>query len=255
MKNLFKLVLMSTLTLGVFGCSANSAEKDAADARVTAADARDKAADAEARVTAAEAHVRAADAAVDAAKAETRVIAAQPANSSGRPTESRVVIPSGTLLKVTLADTVDSDTSSAGDLFLANLSEAVMSDGATLLQKGTQVRGRVVDAEGAGRVKGRASISLQLTDIVQGSKTIPITTNTYAVTSDSQQKRDAGVIAGGAGVGAVIGAIAGGKKGAAIGAATGGGAGTGVVLATKGKEIHYGPETRLDFTLTNSVRL
>jgi len=33
-------------------------------------------------------------------------------------------------------------------------------------------------------------------------------------------------------------AIAGGKKGAAIGAVTGGGAGTGVVLATKGKEIH-----------------
>ncbi len=84
---------------------------------------------------------------------------------------------------------------------------------------------------------------------------IPITTNTFAATADSQQKRDAGIIAGGAGVGAAIGAIAGGKKGAAIGAATGGGAGTGVVLATKGEEIHYGPETRLNFTLTNSVRL
>jgi hypothetical protein len=104
-------------------------------------------------------------------------------------------------------------------------------------------------------VKGRSSISLKLTDIVQGDRTIPITTNTYATTSDSQQGRDAGVIAGGAGVGAVIGAIAGGKKGAAIGAATGGGAGTGVVLATKGEEIHYGPETRLNFTLTNSVKL
>ena len=109
--------------------------------------------------------------------------------------------------------------------------------------------------EGAGRVKGRATISLKLTDIVQGDRTIAITTNTFSATSDSQQGRDAGVIAGGAGVGAVIGAIAGGKKGAAIGAATGGGAGTGVVLATKGKQIHYGPETRLNFTLTNSVKL
>jgi hypothetical protein len=27
------------------------------------------------------------------------------------------------------------------------------------------------------------------------------------------------------------------------------------VLATKGKEIHYGPETRLNFTLANSVEL
>jgi hypothetical protein len=167
----------------------------------------------------------------------------------------RIVIPSGTLLKVTLIDAVDSNTSSAGDLFLANLSEAVMSDGVTLLQKGTQIRGRVVDAEGSSRVKGRASISLKLTEIVQGDRTIAIITDTYAATADSQQGRDAKVIAGGAGVGAVIGAIAGGKKGAAIGAATGGGAGTGVVLATKGKEIHYGPETRLNFTLTNSVQL
>jgi hypothetical protein len=35
----------------------------------------------------------------------------------------------------------------------------------------------------------------------------------------------------------------------------GGGGGTGVVLATKGHEIHYGPETHLNFTLTNSVEL
>jgi len=62
MKDLFKLVLISTLTLGVFGCSANSVEEDAADAKVTAADARASAADANARLTAADAHVRAADA-------------------------------------------------------------------------------------------------------------------------------------------------------------------------------------------------
>jgi len=213
MKDLFKLVLISTLTLGVFGCSANSVEEDAADAKVTAADARASAADANARLTAADAHVRAADAAVDASDADARVVGTQPSNSTDRRAESRALIPSGTLIKVTLADTVDSDTSSAGDLFWANLSEAVISDGATLLQKGTQVRGRVIDAEGAGRVKGRSSISLTLTDIVQDDRTIPITTNIYAATSDSQQGRDAGVIAGGAGVGAVIGAIAGGRRG------------------------------------------
>jgi len=255
MKNLFKFVLISTLSIGVLGCTADSTAKDAEEARATAVDARAKAADADARVTAADAHVRAADAAVDAADADARVIAGQTSNSSDAQVGRRVVIPSGTLLKVALLDAVDSNTSSAGDLFLANLTEAVTSGGVTLLQKGTQVRGRVVDAEGSGRVKGRASISLKLTEIIQGNKTIAITTDTHAATAESQQGRDAGVIAGGAGVGAVIGAIAGGKKGAAIGAATGGGAGTGVVLATKGKEIHYGPETRLNFTLTNSVQM
>jgi hypothetical protein len=165
------------------------------------------------------------------------------------------VIPSGTVLKVSLSDTLDSSSSSVGDHFMANLSEDVLSNGITLLPKGSKVRGRVIDLEEAGRIKGRALIRLALTDIVQGDEMIPITTETFSATADSTQKRDAGVIAGGAGVGAVIGAIAGGKKGAAIGAATGGGAGTGVVLATKGKGIHFGPETRLDFTLTDSVQL
>ncbi len=104
-------------------------------------------------------------------------------------------------------------------------------------------------------MKGLASIRLVLTDIMQGNKMVPITTDTFAATADSTQSRDAEIIAGSAGVGAVIGAIAGGKKGAAVGAIAGGGAGTGVVLGTKGKEIHYGPETRLNFTLANSVQM
>jgi hypothetical protein len=61
--------------------------------------------------------------------------------------------------------------------------------------------------------------------------------------------------AGGAGIGAAIGAIGGGKKGAAIGAIAGGGAGTGAVLATKGKELHYGPETRMNFILASAVKM
>jgi hypothetical protein len=104
-------------------------------------------------------------------------------------------------------------------------------------------------------VNGLASIHLALTDIMQGDRIVPITTNTLGATADSSKTRDGGIIAGGAGIGAAIGAIAGGKKGAAIGAVTGGGAGTGVVLATKGKAIHYGPETRLNFTLANLVQM
>jgi hypothetical protein len=252
MKTLYKFVLISTLSVVLLGCAANSSEKEAADARATAVDARANAADADARVTAADAHVRAADAAVDAADADARVLAAKEAD---RPSKTRFLIPSGTLLKVALLDALDSNTSSAGDNFMANLSEDVVIHDITLLQKGVKVRGRVVEVEKAGRVKGRATIRLALTDIVQGEMMIPITTETFSATADSTQKRDTGVIAGGAGVGAVIGAIAGGKKGAAIGAATGGGAGTGVVLATRGTGIHYGPETRLNFTLTDSVQL
>jgi len=270
MKNLVKFVLMSGLLAGAFGCS-GSEEAAAEAARVDAADARGDAADANARVKAADAHVKAADAAVDAADADVRAAdarvdaanaddrvkaAAKPsAKAAANAARLRVVIPAGTTLRVSLLDSLDSNTSLAGDNFQASLSEAVVIDGATLLQKGTKVRGRVVDADGAGRVKGVATISLALTDIMQGDRMVPITTRTFSASAESTQTRDVGVVAGGAGVGAVIGAIAGGKKGAGIGAITGGGAGTGVVLATKGKEIHYSPETRLNFTLSNSVEL
>ena len=52
-----------------------------------------------------------------------------------------------------------------------------------------------------------------------------------------------------------IGAIAGGKKGAAIGAAVGGAGGTTAVLATKGKDVRYPAEARLDFTLDQDITL
>jgi hypothetical protein len=158
-------------------------------------------------------------------------------------------------LRISLIDALDSKQSSAGDSFTGSLAEAVVVNGSTLLPKGTLLHGRVIDAVGSAKVKGRASMRLELTEIVVGNKTIAINTDTFAAEAESTQKRDAGVIAGGAGVGAVIGAIAGGKKGAGIGAITGGGAGTGIVLATKGNEIHYGPETHLNFTLSNSVNL
>ena len=65
--------------------------------------------------------------------------------------------------------------------------------------------------------------------------------------------RDAKVIGGTAGVGAIIGAITGGGKGAATGAAVGGAAGTGAVLVTKGKEVDYPAESRLTFTLDREL--
>jgi len=69
------------------------------------------------------------------------------------------------------------------------------------------------------------------------------------------ERFDAAIIGGGAGVGAAIGAIAGGGKGAAIGAAVGGAGGTGTVLATKGKEVKYDAESKLEFTLDKDVKI
>jgi len=161
----------------------------------------------------------------------------------------RIVLPEGTQLRIVLRDGVSS-TSDPGMHFSAALAEPVVLNGRTLLPKGTPLSGRVVDAKESGRVTGRATVSLALTSVVHNGKSVPIETRTYVGVAKSTKKRDAGMIGGGAGVGAVIGAIAGGGKGAATGAAIGGAGGTGVVLATKGAEVHYPPETRLNFTLS-----
>lgn len=168
----------------------------------------------------------------------------------------KFTIPAGTRLHVALIDGVSSEDSSSGQQFMASLTDPLVIDGKTVLAKGTKVRGRVVDAKESGRVKGRASIQLRLTDIVRdNARNVAIDTKTFSAVAETTKKRDAAIIGGGAGLGAAIGAIAGGGKGAAIGAAVGGGAGTGTVLATKGKEIHYPPETRLTFTLAQSVEI
>lgn len=169
--------------------------------------------------------------------------------------EPKITVPAGTRLRVALIDSVSTTKSRPGDLFMASLSEPVIVDGKMILEKGTTVRGRVVDVKQSGRVKGRASIQLTLTDVVRDSASITISTKSVTRVAEATKKRDAGIIAGGAGLGAAIGALTGGGKGAAIGAGVGGGAGTGAVLATKGKEIHFGPETRMSFTLSSPVQI
>ena len=167
----------------------------------------------------------------------------------------KIMIPAGTSLHVRLSEGVSASKSEPGTEFSATLSDPVVVDGKTLLPQGTQVVGRVVDAKESGRVKGRASLNLALISVVHNGKTVPVETQTYVGVAKPTKKRDAGIIGGAAGVGAAIGAIAGGGKGAATGAAIGGAGGTGAVLATRGADVHYPPETRLTFVLSKVAEL
>lgn len=179
--------------------------------------------------------------------------AAKPAAKPAPP--PKITIPEGTSLRVRLIDGISASKSDPGTEFSASLSEPVVVNGKTVLPQGARVVGRVVDAKESGRVKGRASLSLALTSVVHNGKSVPVETQTYVGVAKSTKKRDAGVIGGAAGVGAVIGAIAGGGKGAATGAAIGGAGGTGAVLATRGEDVHYPPETRLTFVLSKVAEL
>jgi hypothetical protein len=194
----------------------------------------------------------------DAAAAAPKSVEPKPA-AAAAPAKAAVPrmfeIPEGTVIAVFLTDPISTAKNKAGDTFTASLADPIVVNGQTVADRGATVKGRVIDAEGSGRVKGTANIRLALTSIVAGEKSYPIVTRPYVAEAESTKGRDAGIIAGGGGVGAAIGALAGGKKGAVKGAVIGGAAGTGAVLATKGKEVEFGSETKLTFALEKTAEL
>jgi hypothetical protein len=169
--------------------------------------------------------------------------------------EERVEVPAGTAVEVRLEHGVSSSSNRSGDRFTATLSEEISIDGKLLAPAGSRVEGMLPHVSGAERVRGRAEMSLTLTDITVEGRQYSLRTHPVAVQAEGTRGDDAKVIAGSAAAGAVIGALTGGRKGAVIGAGVGGGAGTGYVLVTKGDEVDFGPETRFSFTLSESLKL
>ncbi len=172
------------------------------------------------------------------------------------PPARTVTLPAGTLISARLSETLESDKMQPGDSFLAVLDSPLVVDGLVIAEKGARVEGRVVEAEQAGRVKGRAALGIQLVRFeTSDGQRVAIQTETFRKEAEATKRDDAAKVGLGAGLGAAIGAIAGGGKGAAIGAAAGGAAGTGAVLATRGKAAVIPVETRIDFRLSHSVTI
>ena len=166
------------------------------------------------------------------------------------PAPPPVVIPAGTLLTVTIDQTVSSKTNNNGDPFAASLAAPISVDGVTVLPTGTRAKGTVVQAESAGRVKGGAVLALTLDSLTVNGQPYSIQTSEFEETIKGRGKRTAIGAGGGAAFGLIVGGLAGGGKGAAIGALAGGGAGTAGTAFTGKRDITIPAETRLHFKLT-----
>ena len=171
------------------------------------------------------------------------------------PTQELVMVPAGTRIAVRLQQGISTEKNNAGDTFAATLNGPLTVNGKTLAPAGTRVEGLLTNVTDAGRVEGRASLTMVLRHMTIGGDDYTLSTQPLTLVARSTKKKDAKIIGGTAAAGAVIGAIAGGGKGAAVGAAVGGGSGTGYVLATKGDPVAYGPETRFTFVLTEAMDL
>jgi hypothetical protein len=183
-----------------------------------------------------------------AAAAPAPQYAAAPAYTGGS-----VMVPSGQSLLVRMIDGVDSSKNHVGDIFHASLETDLTVNDVVVARKGSDVYGRLANAQEAGHIKGSSELQLELTRMVIDGKDYPVVSSDYTLKGKGRGANTAEKVGGGAALGAIIGAIAGGGKGAAIGAGVGAGAGGAVQVLTRGQQVKVPSETLLEFRLQQPV--
>lgn len=162
-------------------------------------------------------------------------------------TPQYATVPAGTPVLVRMLDTVDSRQHSVGHRFSAELiADLDDSTGRTIAPAGSRVFGTLVDANQAGRLKGKTWLVLELQEIVINDKLYPIVTSDYELRGEkSAGKRTALTTIGGAALGAIVG----GKGDRAEGAAVGAGVGLAASAIGKGEQIQVPAGTLVEYRL------
>jgi len=158
--------------------------------------------------------------------APTPVAAAAPTPEPApaiRTVAETLTVTTGTLVLVRLQKDVSSETAKLGDRFQAFLDQDIAANGRLIVAKGARVYGVVTELDQGSKMKGKALLSVALTDLQVGDQVVSIKTQPLQV--QGQKSSGGKKLAGGALLGATIGAIADGGEGAAIGAAVGAGVG------------------------------
>jgi len=159
-------------------------------------------------------------------------------------------IPTGTNLPVRISEHLNSEKANVGDSFHGTLAKAVVVNGRTLVPKGADVSGEVVQVERSGRLSSPGELHLALRTLHFGGRTYEIAAETFVIKGESHTKSNLTKIGGSTAAGTIIGALAGGGKGAAIGAGVGAAAGTGAAAATGKKPADVESEAVLTWVAT-----
>ena len=184
-------------------------------------------------------------AAASASTAATPVAPAAPP----APRFREVTAPANTALALELMTALSSETAQVETPVRARLRESVLVDGHTVFPAGTVLSGNVIDVARAGRVQGRSHLTFRFTEAELDGGRQELRTNPVTFEGEATKSEDATKIGAGAVGGAIVGGILGGGSGAAKGAAIGGAAGTGVVLATRGRDVTLAAGSNVSATL------
>jgi len=97
------------------------------------------------------------------------------------PVVREFTVPDGTQLKLDLVTPLASDSSRVEDSVRATLRESVAVSGTTVLPVGTELSGTVTEADGSGRVKGRARLGFRFNALRAGNERYEIQTAPIAL--------------------------------------------------------------------------
>jgi hypothetical protein len=178
-------------------------------------------------------------------------------------------VPTDTVFRVRLNESLNSGTARIGDRFSANVVEPVFAgNGVEVIPVGSKVWGKVTQVARAQKRKpGNITVAFNSVSLPNGRTAVingSLTTlqaddvnadNEGTVKGTSNKKRDAVFIGGGVGAGAIIGGIAGGGKGALIGGILGGALGTGARVLEKEKEAEVKSGTEFGVILNRAVSM
>ncbi len=188
-----------------------------------------------------------------------------------------LTVPAGTKVLLALRSGVNTRSAQAGDgVYLASTFPVTVGN-RVAIPAGVYVQGVIDRVERAGRIKGRAQVSMHFTTMIFGNGTvveIPGTLNDLPGATDAKVRKggegqieqggskgkDAGTIArgaeAGAGVGAIGGAIGGSPlAGAGLGAVAGGVTGLVYTLLTRGNDVNLPAGETVEMTLQRPLTL
>lgn len=183
---------------------------------------------------------------------------AKPASPAPKPAPvaSKVVVPAGTTLPLSLSTGLSSKSSKVGDTVRAVVTENVVVDGKTAIASGTTVAGSVIKVvSGSDKIGGTPQVMMGFDRLeLPGGKDVPIT-GEFTSMGKSDNTRDAVKIVGGAAAGALLGDQVSKKdKGKVIGGILGAAAGA-VAAKETGTEVTLAEGSPMSLTLSAPVEI
>jgi hypothetical protein len=166
---------------------------------------------------------------------------------------SKIQVPTGTVMRVRIEQTLDTERNRAGDRFDASLTEPVRVNGKIVFPRGARLRGRVTEARPSGRLRGRASLGVALNSVTANGRTYSLRTSRQVWLSREHRNRNLAWIGGGAGGGSLIAGLAAGGPWTLAGAGIGAGAGLATAAITGRKQVSIPTESVLSFSLKAPV--